>query len=53
MGEKRVRVNSSPDIRILVPEGKASRSAPRRKWPWVLALLVIAGVAVARYVITH
>jgi hypothetical protein len=53
MAEKRVRVNSSPDIRILVPEGKTSRPAPRRKWPWVVALLVVAGVAVARYVIRH
>ena len=50
MGEKRIRVNSSPDIRIMVPEGKASRPGPRRKWPWVVGLLLLAAIVVARLI---
>jgi len=50
MSEKRVRVSSAPEIRIMVPEGKASRPGPRRKWPWVLAVCVVVGLLIARLV---
>jgi hypothetical protein len=34
--------STAGDIRILVPQGKGTAKPPRRRWPWLAAVLLIA-----------